>query len=98
RKTDIGAVLQDSVLQILRMHRAATFVDVHAVGLVAHGEYFGAELVKNRRRDVIRRAVRAVDDDLETLQIELARIRALAELDVAPTRVVDAECLAELFR
>ena len=45
------------------MRRADAGVDVDAVGLVADGDHFGAQLVEHRRRDVIAGAVRAVDDD-----------------------------------
>ena len=41
--------------------------------LVVHADryHIGAELVEYVRRDVVRGAVRAVDDDLETSQVEL---------------------------
>ena len=46
---------------------------------------------------MIRGAMRAIDDKLQTLEIELVRVRALAELDVAAGGIVDAERLAQLL-
>ncbi len=69
-----------------------------AVGLVADRDHFGAELVEHRRRDVVARAMRAIDDDLQALEVEIVRKRALAEFDVAARRVADAERLAQLRR
>ena len=70
-------------------------VDVDAVGLGADGHHFRAELVEHRRRDVVARAVRAVDDDLPALEVEVGGKGALAELDVPARRVLDATRLAE---
>ena len=39
---------------------------------------------------MVRGAVRAVDDELQAVQVEVVREGALAELDVAAGRVVDA--------
>ena len=80
------------------MSRAQPGVDVEAVGLVADGDHLGAELVEHRWRDVVARAVRAVDDDPQSAQVELGRKGALAELDVAARCIVDPPCLAELGR
>src|SRR5258708_13586425 len=81
-----------------RIRRAYVVVDVEAVRLVADGDDLGAELVEHVRRDVVCRAVRAVDDDLQSLEIELVGKRAFAEFDVAPAGIVDAERLAQLLR
>ena len=50
------------------------------------------------RRDVVRRAVRAVDDELQPLEIELVGKGAFAEFDIPAAGVVDAERLAQLLR
>src|ERR1700694_384575 len=80
------------------MHRSDARVDVHAVRIAADCDHFRAQLVEHRRRDVIRGTVRAIDDDLQTLEIKLVRERALAELNVAAGGIADAESLAELLR
>ncbi len=83
---------------MLGVRRADAVVDVDAVGFRTDRDDIGTELVEHRRRDVVRRAVRAVDDDAPALEVELVRERALAELDVAAPGVLDAARLAELRR
>src|SRR4051812_44827655 len=63
--------------------RAEASIDVHAVGLDADRHHVGAQLVEYAWRDRVGRAVRAIDDELQALQVELAREGRLAELDVA---------------
>ena len=91
-------MLDDGALEKARMHRADTGIDVHAVRFAANRDHLCAQLVKHGRSDVIRGAMRAIDDELQTLEIELVRVRALAELDVAAGGIVDAERLAQLLR
>ncbi len=67
-------------------------------GSTPDGDHFGAEFVEHVGRDLVAGAVRAVDDDAPATQIEFARKRALAELDVAARRVVDAPRLARARR
>src|SRR5579862_58026 len=97
RDAEVGTVCAHLLREVNRVRRADAFVDVDAVGLVADGDDVRAKLVKHGRRDVIRGAVRAIDDDLATAQVELVRERALAELDVTARRVADAKRLAEFF-
>jgi hypothetical protein len=55
----------------------------------------GAEFVEHVRCNVIGRTMGTVDNDLQSFQVELGRKRALAELDVAPGRVVEPLDLAK---
>jgi hypothetical protein len=73
-------------------------VDVEAVRMHADGLDVGAELVEHMGGDLVGRAVRAVDHDFHPAQIERGGKGALAELDVAPGRVVDASRFSELRR
>ena len=98
REPDIGAMGDDLLLQVPGMHGSDTGIDVEAVRLRAGGNHFGAQLVKHRRRDVVARAVCAIDDDLEALEVELVGKGALAELDVATARIVHAKSLSEIRR
>ena len=98
REAKVGTVIHDGVLQMAWMRRPDVVVDVEAIRLVADGDHLGAELMEHVRRDVVCCAVRAVDDDLQPLEIELVGKSALAEFDVAPARIVDAERLAQLLR
>ena len=50
------------------------------------------------RRDLVGRAVGAVDDDAQALEGHVPRQRALGELDVAGAHVVDAAGAAEIGR
>ncbi len=80
------------------MRRAIAGIDVETVGLDAHGDHVGAQLVEHRRRHVIAGAVRAVDDDPPAMQVEFGRKGALAELHVPAGGIVDAPRLAERRR
>ena len=82
----------------LGVHRAAAEVDVAPVRLGVEHRDLGAELAQHLRRDLVGRAVGAVDDDAQPGERQLARERALGELDVAPDRVVGAEGLADRVR
>jgi len=55
-----------------------------------------AQLVEHLRRDLVGRAVGAVDHDVHALQVEFVGERRFAEFDVAPLRIVDALRPAEL--
>src|SRR5207244_1492794 len=91
-----GRALQRNAAPGQRLLEAG--VDVHAIRLAANRDHLRTQLVEHGRRDVIRGTVRAIDDELQTLEIELVRVRALAELDVAAGGIVDAERLAQLLR
>ena len=80
----------------MRMGGAELAVDVGAVGLDADGRDVRAEFREHVGRHRVGGAVGAVDDDLQTAQVARSIHRALAELDVAPARVVDAERPAKL--
>ena len=101
------AVQRDTVVGAVRRHRrdqcgrrccAETGVDVRAVRAAADRDDLGAELVEHVGRNVIRRAVGCVDDDLQPLQRKFAAERALAEFDVAAAGVVDALGPAQVGR
>src|SRR5207237_10414194 len=66
-----------------------------AVGLDADRLDVGAKLVENVRRDVVRGAMGAVEDDLHALEIELVREGGLAEFDIAPAAVLAPPYLAQ---
>ena len=83
---------------MLGMRSADVGVDVESVRLAADGDNFRTKLVEHRRRNVIRGAIGAVDDDLQAFEIELVGERALAEFDVAARGIVDAPGLAQLRR
>ena len=96
RDAEVGAGALHRLLQRLRRGGAETRVDVEAVGARADRFHVGPELVVDVRRDVVGGAVGAVDDDAHAAQVEMRRERALAELDIARGRVLDAPRLAEL--
>jgi hypothetical protein len=92
----VGAALQDSVADALGRRGADLVVDVHAVGLGAHHEELGPQLMEDLGGHHVGGAVGAVERDLHAAQIELVGEGALAELHVAPPGVVDPPRLAEL--
>ena len=80
----------------LRCGRAAAVVDVDAVGRDADRDDLGAQLPQGRGRDLIGRAIGAIDDDLEPVEPQMLGKGRLGEVDVAPARVVDAPGAADL--
>src|SRR5205807_1806953 len=76
--------------QALGRSGAKCLIDIETVGLDADRDDVGAQLMEHVGRDVVGRAMRAVDDDLHAFQVELGREGRLAELDVAPAGIVDA--------
>ena len=73
-------------------------VDIEPIRFVADSDHFGTEFVEHRRRDVIARPMRTIDDDLQALEVELVGEGALAEFDVATGGVVEPERLAKVLR
>ena len=73
-------------------------IDVEAIGCAAYADHFGAELMKDLGCDVIRRAMRSIDHDLQTLEREVVGEGAFAKLDIAPCRVIQPARLAQLGR
>ena len=70
----------------LGVQRAAAVVDVPAVGLHAQLDHLGAQLVEHLGRDLVGRAVGAVDHDPHAVQGRLRGEGVLQELDVAARR------------
>ena len=87
---DVGAHFAHLGAQRLRVGRAALLVDVEAVGLDAHLDDLGPKLPEHVGRHLIAGPVRAIDHDAQAVEADVARQRALGELDVALLRTVDA--------
>ena len=82
----------------LRSSRTDVFVDVEAIGLVAHGNHFRAQLMKNVGRHMIGRPMGSIDHQTKASQAEPKWKGALAEFDVATGRIVQATGLAQHVR
>ena len=93
-QSDIGAVLAHLGKQLFRMHRPAILVDVLAVGLIAHDEDLGAELLEHAGGGFVGGAVRAIDHDPHAFQRHAAGKGGLSVFDITPQRVIDAHRLA----
>ena len=98
RNANVRAMLAHGLLQGLRMRGAHAVVDVQAVRLVANGDDFGPQLVKNGRGDLVGRAVGGVHHDLQPAQAQIRAESAFAELDVAARRVVQPARAAQRGR
>ena len=90
----VRAVFPDLLAHLLRVHRAAFLVDVHAVGLIAVHENLGAKLAQDAGCGFIGRAVGAIDHDTHAFERHAAREGTLGVFNVAAKRVVDAHRLA----
>ena len=96
RDADVGAHLAHLGGESGRRGRADLAVDVEAVGLDADRDHLGAEFPQRLRRDLVGGAVGAIDDDAHAVERQVARQRALGELDVALLDAVDAPGAAEI--
>ena len=83
------AFCDHACLDCIEGSRADIAVDVRAVGLDAHGDDFRAQFPDRAGRDLVRRAVGAIDYDLEAVEAHVARHRLLHRVDVAPAGIVD---------
>ncbi len=68
RDADVRPARDDCFLEQLRLGRSAVVVDVEAVGLHADRDDVGAELPQSVGRDMVGRAIRAIDDDLQAVE------------------------------
>jgi hypothetical protein len=62
----------------------------------SHGDHLGAQLPQGLRRNLISRAVGAIDHHAQAIERQVARQRSLGELDVAALSVVDAPGATEI--
>ena len=86
--TEVGAGLDDRARERGRAGRADRLVDVEAVGTVADRGHARAELGEHLRRDLVGRAVRAVEHDVDA--VEPVREGGQQMQDVAVLRIGEA--------
>jgi hypothetical protein len=67
--TQIGFFRQHARLQGTNVRRPDLFIDVEAIRLTAHRDNLSAQLAENIRRNVIGRAVSAVDHHFKALRL-----------------------------
>ncbi len=96
RNTKISMLSQDSRLQLLHMGGAAVFVDIQTIRLSRQHRHIGAQLLEYTRSHFVGRTMGAIDNKLQPGKIGTGRHAALAKLDVAARRIVDARDLAQL--
>ena len=89
RDADIGAHLFYFLTQRLGRGGAAFFVDVGPVGIDANLDHFGAKFPQGERGDLVSGAIGAIDDDAPVVELQVARQRALGELDITLLRALD---------
>ena len=77
--------------------RAAILVDVEAVRIDADLDHIGAKLPQRLGRNLVGRAVGAIDHRPDAVEAEVLGQRALGELDIALARAVDAGRPADLL-
>ena len=98
READLRTHARNRQLQQFRRRRAAAVVDVAAVRRAADRHDFRTQIGEHPRRDLVARAVRAVDDDLVALERHARRDGRGAELLIVRAAAVDAHRLAEALR
>ena len=94
---DVGAQFLDLGAHGVGMRRAAFFVDVAAVGLVADLDDFGAQLPQGGGRHFIGGAIGGIDHHAKPIERHVFRVSALGEFDIARLRVLDALGAADGF-
>ena len=70
------------------MGRAESGIDVQAVRRAANGYHLGPEFMKHLGRNVVGRAVRAIDHNFQAPKAQIIGKRAFAKFDVAPCGIV----------
>ena len=89
RNADIGAAFQHLHLQRLGVRRTDIVVDVEAVGRHPDRNNLGAQLPQRFGRHLVRRAVGAIDDDLQAIEPQMIGKRCLGEMDIPPLGIID---------
>ena len=98
RHTVVRVVGKHRLDQGQRVRRTHLVVDVEAVRGATDGNHFGTQLVEHHGRNVVSGPVCGVHRDLEAFEREVVGEAALAELDVAPGRVLEPPGLAQRSR
>ncbi|MNV61304.1 hypothetical protein D3C71_1538070 [compost metagenome] len=88
--TQVCVLSQDSSLQLPHMRRTAVVVDVQTVGLRGQHHDLGTQLTEYARRNLVGRAMGAVDNDFQTRKTGTGRHAAFAKFNVTAGGVVDS--------
>ena len=78
------------------MGGADAIVDVLAIGRDAEGNDFRTQFPERRGCDLIGRAMGAIDHDLQPVQANPVGQGRLYRMDIAPPRIVDPPCAADV--
>ena len=92
---EIGLLLEDTGLQQFRVCGADAVIDIQTVWIGTDRNDLRTEFRKHLWRDVVGRAMGAVDDNLHPLETRRHRDTALAEFDVASGGIIDAARTAD---
>ena len=95
---DIGTPRQHLPAHLLGRESAAFTVDVEPIRRHRDREHLGAELPEHGRGDLVGSAVRAIDDNAQSIEPQPFGKALLDELDVAAGRIVEPLGAAELGR
>ena len=95
---DIGAACQHLAPHLLGRQGSALAVDIETIGRHPEREHLGTEFPEYRRCDLIRGAVRAIDNDAQPVEPQPARKALLDEFDVAAARIFEPLDPAQLSR
>ena len=96
RDADVGPHLAHLARKRLGRGRADLEIDVEPVRLDADLDHLGPELPQRLGRDLVSRAIGAIDDHAQALERHFAGERPLGVFDVAGLDVVDALGAAEV--
>src|SRR5712671_5175602 len=80
--TERGAFGNHTLLQLVEMQRAATGVNIAAVGLIAHGDYVGAQRLKKLGGQSVGGAVGAIEDHAQAGKLGAGNDAAAQKLQV----------------
>src|SRR5688572_30424532 len=98
RNTDMRLMFDHGFLETLRIDGATFGINVRSIRLITDHPDRGAELAQDLRRDLIGCSIRTIDDDTQSLEIELPWQRPLHELDIPAFRIINTERFSDLVR
>ena len=83
---------------MFRMGRTALQVNIQAIGAGANRGNLGTQFVEYALCNIVGRAIRAVDDNLQTFKCKTERYGAFTKLDITPGRIFNPLRLSQPIR
>jgi len=96
--TQICTLLQHCGLKTLHMGRATVLIDIQAIRLIGNHVNLSTQLTEHAGRHLVSSPMSTIKHQFEASKTGTGRHATLAELDIAPCRIIDARSLTNLCR